>query len=65
MKIADWISERCEDFIQANCDNNSGDLAYNYGLKSGVEGFRKYLVHSILSGYDIFSEEHENEGCEK
>ena len=46
------LYELSDDYIAVNYDKDSTDGAWNAGLKAGIEGFRKYMLHYLLSMED-------------
>ena len=51
-QIIAMLYELSEDYIAANCTNNSNDAAYNKGFKEGVEGFRRHMLYNLRHCYD-------------
>ena len=36
-----------DEYIASNYDKNSNDIAYDLGLKNGIEGFRRYMLYYL------------------
>lgn len=48
-EVIELIYQLSEEYLGINYDKNSGDVAYNLGMKDGIEGFREYVLHELLS----------------
>lgn len=44
------IYDLSDDYIATNYNKNANDGAYHAGLKDGIDGFRRYVLH-YLSNY--------------
>ena len=36
-----------DEYIATNYNKNANDVAYYLGLKDGIEGFRRYVLHYL------------------
>lgn len=41
-----------DEYIAANYNKNANDIAYHLGLKDGIEGFRRYVMHYLEHYYE-------------
>ena len=46
-QLIDWIYQLSDDYLSVNYDKDSGDIGYNLGFKSGIEGLRNYIRKEI------------------
>ena len=47
-QLIEFIYHLSEEYLGTNYDRNSGDIAYNLGMKEGIEGFRNYLRRNLF-----------------
>ena len=36
-----------DEYIATNYKENANDISYHYGFKSGIEGFRRYMLYYL------------------
>lgn len=41
-----------DEYISTNYDKNANDASYHFGFKSGIEGFRRYMLYYLQHCYE-------------
>lgn len=47
-QLIEYIYQMSDEYLATNKNPKSGDLAYELGLKEGIEGFRRYIMYDLL-----------------
>lgn len=47
-QLIEYIYQMSDEYLATNKNSKSGDLAYELGLKEGIEGFRRYIMYDLL-----------------
>ena len=48
-QVIGLLYELSDDYLATNYDRNSNDMAYDTGLKDGIEGFRRYMLYYLMN----------------
>lgn len=48
-QVIGLLYELSDDYLATNYDRNSNDMAYDKGLKDGIEGFRRYMLYYLMN----------------
>ena len=46
-QLINWIYQLSDNYLSVNYDKDSGDIGYNLGFKSGINGLRNYIRKEI------------------
>ena len=51
-QVIGLLYELSDEYIAENYDRNSNDIAYDEGMRAGIEGFRRSMLYHLLTYCD-------------
>lgn len=48
-QVIGLLYELSDEYIATNYNRNANDVSYYLGLKDGIEGFRRHMLHYLMN----------------